>query len=347
MARSKNAPKLSWTYQICEICNEKFRFTEIEGDKKISITCKKCTYKACAFCGKLHQASGTSCSKECTIKIRERTNIERYGCVNVFQNEEIKSKSKQSIISRFGVEHQSLSKEIREKTKRTFIEKYGVENPAQADDVKEKMKRTCRARYGTDFVFQDEGFKSVAKQTLIRKYGVSSACLLTSNERRKEIANDPEVRKNFRESMVRNHGVDNPLKLKKARDACNNDESWKKRRETMRRNRSWTTSKPEDKLYEILIKKYSEVHRQVPVDRWTLDFYIPEIETYINLNGTYWHGKGKTEQELLESASRRDKVILSTMRRDAEREEWFKKNNQNFIVIWEDEIDSFLLNAFV
>ena len=181
MARSKNAPKLSWTYQICEICNEKFRFTEIEGDKKISITCKKCTYKACALCGKLHQASGTSCSKECTIKIRERTNIERYGCVNVFQNEEIKSKSKQSIINRFGVEHQSLSKEVREKTKRTFIEKYGVENPAQADDVKEKMKRTCQARYGTDFVFQDEGFKSVAKQTLIRKYGVSSACLLTSN----------------------------------------------------------------------------------------------------------------------------------------------------------------------
>jgi very-short-patch-repair endonuclease len=267
--------------------------------------------------------------------------------VNVFQNETIKSKSKQSIVSRFGVEHQSLSKEVREKTKKTSLEKYGVENPAQAESVKEKMKQTCQARYGTDFVFQDEGFKSVAKQTLIRKYGISSACLLTSNERRKEIANDPEVRKNFRESMIQNRGVDNPLKLKKARDACNNDKSWKKRRETMRRNRSWTTSKPEDRLYEILTKKYSEVHRQVPVNRWTLDFYIPEIEMYINLNGTYWHGKGKNEQELLESTSRRDKVILATMKRDAEREEWFKKNKQNFIAVWEDEIDSFLLSGLV
>ena len=107
----------------------------------------------------------------------------------------------------------------------------------------------------------------------------------------------------------------------------------------MRRNRSWTTSKPEERLYEILAQKYSEVQRQVTVSRWTMDFYVPHIDTYINLNGSYWHGRGKTEQELLESTSPRDKVILSTVKRDLQREVWFRENGKKLVIIWDDEID--------
>ena len=343
MARSKNAPKLVWEYRQCVKCDEKFRFTIIDGQPGREATCKSCTYKICDWCGNLHQGSRRTCTKECTAKLRERTNIDRYGCVNVFQNETIKSKSRQSIVNRFGVEHQSLSKEVREKTKKTSLEKYGVENPAQAESVKEKMKQTCQARYGTDFVFQDEGFKRVAKQTLVRKYGVSSAALLVSDERRKETANDPEVRKRFRESMMRNHGVDSPLKLKKVRDVCNNDESMTKRRETMRRNRSWTTSKPEERLYEILLQKYPKVQRQVPVGRWVMDFYVPETDTYMNLNGSYWHGRGKAREELLFSPSPRDKVILSTVDRDLLRETWFKERGYNLVIVWEDEVENFVV----
>lgn len=263
--------------------------------------------------------------------------------MNVFQNETIKSKSKQSIVSRFGVEHQSRSNEVREKTKKTSLEKYGVENPAQSEVVKEKMKLTCQKRYGTDFVFQDEGFKTNAKQAMYRKYGVTCGGSLVSNGKRKETANDPEVRKRFRETMMRNHGVDSPLKLKKVREVCNNDESMMKRRETMRSNRSWATSKPEERLYEILMQKYPEVQRQVPVGRWTMDFYIPETKTYVNLNGSYWHGRGKTREELLNSSSPRDKVIFSTVERDLLREVWFRENGHNLVVVWEDEVENFFL----
>jgi len=343
MARSKNSPKLVWEYRQCVKCEKKFRFTTIEGQAEREVTCKKCTYKTCEWCGAQHQKSRRTCTKECTAKLRERTNIERYGCANVFQDETVKSKSRQSIVDRFGVEHQSYSKEVREKTKQTCIEKYGVENPAQASVVKDKMKQTCRKKYGTDFVFQDEGFKKAAKKTLIRKYGVSSAGLLASNEKRKEVANSPSVRKKFRESMIRNHGVDNPLKLKKVRESCNNDESMIKRRETMRRNRSWTTSKPEERLYEIIRRKYPGVQRQVSIGRWAMDFYVPEIDTYINLNGVYWHGRNKTQEDLQTSDSPRDKVILSTVRRDLLRETWFRENNRNLLIVWEDEVDCFCL----
>ena len=342
MARSKNSPKLVWEYRQCAKCEMNFRFTIIEGQAERENTCKNCTYKTCDWCGAQHQKSRRTCTKECTAKLRERTNIERYGCVNVFQNEAIKSKSRQSIVDRFGVEHQSYSKEVREKTKQTCIEKYGVENPAQSDSVKSKIKSTCQEKYGTDFVFQSENFKSASTQTSLRKFGVSHHS--KRPEFRRRIGTKLKLhRQAWKLSMIRNHGVDSPFKLKRVRESCVSDESMAKRRETMRRNRSWTISKPEERLYEIIRQKYPRVQRQVSVGRWAMDFYVPEIDTYINLNGVYWHGRNKTQEELQVSNSPRDKIILSTVRRDLLREAWFRENGRNLLIVWEDEIDCFRL----
>jgi G:T-mismatch repair DNA endonuclease (very short patch repair protein) len=72
-----------------------------------------------------------------------------------------------------------------------------------------------------------------------------------------------------------------------------------------------------------------------------MDFYVYDIDTYINVNSLYWHGKGKTKDELLSSTSSRDKVILETIKRDEKREIWFKENGLKLRVVWENEIENF------
>jgi very-short-patch-repair endonuclease len=342
MARSKDAPKLVWELRQCTRCDEKFRFTIIEGHASREAICKNCTYKVCDWCGSHHQKSCRTCTKECAAKLRERTNIERHGSSNVFASESIKQKIKGTWVEKYGVDHPQRSSVIKAKTEDTNVKKYGCRNPAQSEVVKSKMRSTCQERYGTDFVFQSESFKSVSAQTSKRKFGVSHHSKRV--EFRRAIGVNLKLhRQAWKESMVRNHGVDNPLKLLKTRQACNSDESMVKRRETMRHNRSWTTSKPENRLYEILLLKYPKVQRQVPVGRWVMDFYIPETDTYVNLNGSYWHGRGKTREELLFSPSPRDKVILSTVDRDLLREMWFKERGYNLTIVWEDEVENFIL----
>jgi hypothetical protein len=254
----------------------------------------------------------------------------------------IKQKIRDTWREKYGFEHPQQSKDVKIRTEETNLRKYGFRNVAQSEIIKSKMRRTCQEKYGTDFVFQSESFKAVAMQTSLQKFGVTHHT--QREEYRRTIGKKLRLyRQKWKESMICNHGVDSPFKLKSTREACNSDESWRARRETMRRNRSWTTSKPEEKLHEILVEKYADVQRQVPVGRWTMDFYIPSIDMYINLNGAYWHGRGKTEQELLDSSSPRDKVILSTMKRDLRREEWFKENGKKLLIVWEDELNQLMI----
>lgn len=60
------------------------------------------------------------------------------------------------------------------------------------------------------------------------------------------------------------------------------------------KNNSFNKSKPEEFLYKILKENYKEVLRQYNQDErypWHCDFYLPEIDTFIELQGYYTHGK--------------------------------------------------------
>lgn len=93
----------------------------------------------------------------------------------------------------------------------------------------------------------------------------------------------------------------------------------------------------EDTLFNLLVERFPLTQRHVNVGRWNIDFYVPEIDVYVNYNGTYWHGKNFTYEQLLESPNKQAKTILGTKRRDEERETWFQNNNMNLIIVWEDE----------
>lgn len=65
-----------------------------------------------------------------------------------------------------------------------------------------------------------------------------------------------------------------------------------KRTETMKQNRSFNTSKPEENAYLELVKVFGIVERQkqYPTLSYHCDFYIPSIDLYIEYNGIWTHG---------------------------------------------------------
>jgi hypothetical protein len=136
------------------------------------------------------------------------------------------------------------------------------------------------------------------------------------------------------------YGVENAAMLEHTKAASHSKESFEKRIRTMKeRNHNFQSSKVEDKLYEVLKNNFNKVERHVPINGWDIDFYVQDIDSFINMNGIYWHGKNETDESLLASETKQSKIILETKNRDKAREIWFKENNKKLIVIWENEID--------
>ena len=61
---------------------------------------------------------------------------------------------------------------------------------------------------------------------------------------------------------------------------------------TKRKNNSFNTSKPEEEIYKILVKKFNKVERQYRSNLYPFlcDFYIPELGLYIEYQGFWYHG---------------------------------------------------------
>lgn len=59
---------------------------------------------------------------------RRATIIEKFGCENVFESDEIKKKIIKTNMERYGVPYTQQNKEVRAKTQKTCSEKYGVNN---------------------------------------------------------------------------------------------------------------------------------------------------------------------------------------------------------------------------
>ena len=134
----------------------------------------------------------------------------------------------------------------------TKINKYGTINNL------DKMKSTCIKRYGVDNPWKSNKIKEKLKQTWLRKYGVDNYAKLTHNI------------------------------------YTFTEEAKQKRIETKRKNHTFNTSKPEEELYLYIKERFPLVKRQYKDKNrypYNCDFYIPNLDYFIELQGYYTHGK--------------------------------------------------------
>ena len=253
------------------------------------------------------------CSKECgtlfAISNGKKTNMAKYGVDNPSKSKQIKEKIKLS--------HKKTIEEniiINEKRKQTCLLKYGVDNVNKLSRVKEKFKNTCLLKYGYDNPQKSLIIKNKSKETCKIKYGVDS--FLKTNE--------------FVSIMKRN------------KEKINN-----KRYNTKKNNHTFNTSKPEEKLYLYIKSKYPNVERQYKDKKrypYNCDFYIPELDYFIELQGYYTHNthpfnpNSIQDQILVEKYKEKygptcQAITIWTIK-DVEKRECAKNHNLNFKEVW-------------
>lgn len=88
----------------------------------------------------------------------------------------------------------------------------------------------------------------------------------------------------------------------------------------------------ESKFIEMLNELKINFETQKVIQYKIFDFYIPSINTLIELDGSYWHGYGKT---LLEMNHIQKKTYYNDKRKDT----LARGLGYNLIRIWEHELD--------
>ena len=142
----------------------------------------------CPTCGKKLQFTNSinhpynkHCNSKCsandpnTTKQREQTNLVKYGCKNISQNENIKRKKEETCLKNFGVKAGWNTN----KTKLTMIERYGVDHNWKNGILREKLNNNNLLNTGNISGLTLESIEK-RKQTCQMKYGGNSPA--SSNE---------------------------------------------------------------------------------------------------------------------------------------------------------------------
>ena len=298
-------------------------------------------------------------------------------CSNICaqSSDEIKQKIKQTCLEKYGVDNYNKTKESKEKIKQTCLEKYGVEYFWQSDECKEKIKQTCLEKYGVDSPLKSEKIRNKGKKTCLEKYGVDNPAKLEENKEKvkqtclKKYGGlapicDPNIKNQIKQTCLEKYGVDNYGKSLKHKinmsTIMSSDEMQEHRYNVMTKNHSFNTSKPEEELYLYIKEKFPSVKRQYK-DKlrypYNCDFYIPELDYFIELQGYYTHNthpynpNSISDQVLVERYKERygpkcQAITIWTLK-DPEKRECAKRNNLNFKEIWNlEEGKKFIDNLF-
>jgi len=101
----------------------------------------------------------------------------------------------------------------------------------------------------------------------------------------------------------------------------------------------------EIKLYSMILESCPQAQHSVWIHKsktgrdksWNIDIYIPDIDTYVQFDGMYWHGLDRSIEVIANSNSSRDKIIHGKWIEDRAQDDWFKSQGKRLIRILESE----------
>lgn len=194
--------------------------------------------------------------------------------------------------------------------------------------VSKKIKETQITKYGGYFVgtkkFQDD-----QKTFCLEKYGVESRL------------ESPQILEKIKQTCIEKYGKETYVGSDDHKSKMDFKEVAAKAWETKIKNGTCSKSKPEEKVYTILVNELGEndVIRQCKVLRQWVDFYIKSLDLYIQCDGVYWHGKNRKLATIKLQKTTQDKKIYNQILRDRKLNKYMKKNNMKLVRITDDEIN--------
>lgn len=223
---------------------------------------------------------------------------------------------RKTCMEKYGLPNGGWAPDTQKKIKRTNLERYGSESYLQCDDYKKKNKETLE-RLGVTNVFQLEDVKKKSKETMVKKYGVEH------NTQNKEIA--MKVANSIHNNWK--HKTEEELKKLSEIYSESTKRCLDKINATKRKNGTFNTSKPEQKIKELLEERFPDTKYQYSSKSYPYlcDFYIPCLDLYIEFQGLWSHGKHP-----FNSNDQEDIKKLESWKQRSERSEFYK----NAISVW-------------
>ena len=303
----------------------------------------------------------SSCHAKYTKDKRFETNIKKYGRKNFGSAEKVK----EYWISHYGVDNPAKTDFVKKKMRETNLRKYGFNCSSKSEIVKEKTKQTCLKRYGVEYAGQIEEAKEKSKKTCLEKYG--SEYYIGSKDRLEKtiefskqnynvdwFTKSEEIKNKAKETMLRRYGVEYSMQIPKNKEymsyLMSSYEMQERRYNTMKRNHTFNSSSTEEELFLYIKSRFPKVVRQYKDKNrypYFCDFYIPELDYFIELQGYYTHGKhpfdpnSNEDLQLIEYYKKKYgedcQPITIWSIKDVEKRDCAKRNNLNFKEVWSVE----------
>lgn len=221
---------------------------------------------------------------------------------------------------------------IRNLAEKTWLKNWGTTTPVRHPDVEAKRLATCQERFGTTSPMQVDDFKKLRRQNNIQKYGVENpACLASTIDK-------------MHQTNIERYGAKSPLKHPVVYNRVNWTEAVRKNHETMKRNGSYRKSRAEDRMYELLLKQFNttDVERQCKPKgtNWPIDFYVKSIDTWIQVDGVYWHGLDRPIEEHVTSNLPRSLSIIGKWHVDRAQDAWLAERNMKLVRVTDKQVNA-------
>lgn len=205
--------------------------------------------------------------------------------------------------------------------------------------------------------------KAMSDPEIRQKLSVAAKCRTYSDETRKKMSeaqkiaqNRPEVKQKHRESSKK--ALNTPEAKQKLIEAAKlhwlNPEYQQKRYNTMKENNSFNSSKIEEQLKEYFITNNINFKTQYKSKEYPFmcDFYFPDKDLYVEIQGTWTHGKRPYIEDDLDCAeqlnmwtekSKTSEFYKSAIKTwtisDVRKRNYAKEHKLNWVEIFSTDLD--------
>ncbi len=212
----------------------------------------------------------------------------KYNHDHHLQSPDIRGKMVATLTERYGVDNSMKIPEVKDKAKTTMVERYGVKHPLQSAEIYDRAKNTFMENYGEIHPMKSEYVKNKSKETNMKRYGVENTFELVFTGENFDQLRDKEIFLNALKQYDYNlHKLADIFKVSEA---------------TIRRyiikyeaEIPYIRSQYEEEMVGILDTldvEYVRNERSI-LSFGELDFYFPQHNLAIEINGLIWHSEAK------------------------------------------------------
>ena len=306
---------------------------------------KKLNEKKCATNMTLYGVPYVAQSPVFQAKTRA-INLRRYGYINAMKSPSMRKRMSQ------GMKKNALI--IAAKSRKTCLEKYGVEYYGQTVEARKAQSERMRAnldvfmpksrasmlkRYGVKYSWESATLRSKAQATMRERYG--STCYVQSDEYKERL---DSIMDKLRQTNMSRYGV--PVYTQSDEYKQNVDDIQSRIIATKRQNGVLNTS-----TVEKHVKGFDDFESQYNKDArypYLCDFYDKNKDLFIEVNASWTHGYHWYDAEKdafickkWAAKSKKSEYYANALevftKRDVEKRECARKNNLNYVTLWDSD----------